>query len=54
MVLHSFFIVVVEMEKKYLAKLIAAGVHARDKIVLCMASIGLKALFHPGGHTAHL
>ena len=35
----------------YLAKLIAAGVHTRDKIVLCVASTSLAALLLPGGHT---
>ena len=39
--------------KTYLAKLIAAGVRARDKIVLCVASTGLAALLLPGGRTAH-
>lgn len=39
--------------KTYLAKLISAGVHARDKIVLCVASTGLAALLLPGGCTAH-
>ena len=39
--------------KTYLAKLIAAGIHARDKIVLCTASTGLPALLLPGGRTAH-
>ena len=40
--------------KTYLAKLIAAGVCTRDKIVLCMASTGLAALLLPDGHTVHL
>ena len=39
--------------KTYLAKLIAAGIHARDKIVLCTASTSLTALLLPGGCTAH-
>ena len=39
--------------KTYLAKLIAAGICARDKIVLCTASTGLAALLLPGGCTAH-
>ena len=34
--------------KTYLAKLIAAGIHARDKIVLCTASTGLASLLFPG------
>ena len=37
----------------YLAKLIAAGVCARDKIIHCVASTGLAALLLPGGRTAH-
>jgi hypothetical protein len=40
--------------KTYLAKLITAGVCARDKIILCVASTGLAALLFPGGRTAHL
>jgi len=39
--------------KTYLAKIIAAGVCARDKIVLCVASTGLATLLLPGGHTTH-
>ena len=39
--------------KTYLAKLLAAGVHARRKIVLCVASTGLASLLLPGGRTAH-
>ena len=39
--------------KTYLAKLIAVGVCARDKIVLCVTSTGLAALLLPGGRTAH-
>ena len=39
--------------KTYLAKLIAAGVHATRNIVLCVASTGLASLLFPGGCTAH-
>ena len=39
--------------KTYLSKLIAAAVHMRDRIVLCVASTGLASLLLPGGHTAH-
>ena len=39
--------------KTYLVKLIAAGICARNKIMLCTASTGLAALLLPGGHTAH-
>ncbi|KIK20247.1 hypothetical protein PISMIDRAFT_74250, partial [Pisolithus microcarpus 441] len=39
--------------KTYLAKLIAASVHASNKIVLCVASTGLASLLLPGGWTAH-
>ena len=39
--------------KTYLTKLIAAGVHVTDRIVLCVASTGLVSLLPPGGHIAH-
>ena len=39
--------------KIYLAKLIAAAVHARGDIALCVAPTGLASLLLPGGCTAH-
>ena len=39
--------------KTYLAKLIAAAVHTRGDIGLCVASTGLASLLLPGGCTAH-
>ena len=39
--------------KTYLAKLIAAAVHARGEIALCVASTGLASLLLSGGRTAH-
>ncbi|KAF8545554.1 hypothetical protein OG21DRAFT_1378672, partial [Imleria badia] len=39
--------------KTYLANLIAASVHARGEIVLCVASTGLASLLLPSGRTAH-
>ena len=51
--LLSFYMVVEDVAKTYLAKLIAAGVHTTDRIVLCVASTGLASLLLSGGHTAH-
>ena len=39
--------------KTYLAKHIAAAIHARGDIALCVASTGLASLLLPGGHTVH-
>ena len=39
--------------KTDLASLIAASVHARGEIVLCVASTGLASLLLPGGYTTH-
>ena len=36
-----------------MASLIAASVHARGEIFLCVASTGLASLLFPGGCTAH-
>ncbi|KAF9223496.1 hypothetical protein BS17DRAFT_657416, partial [Gyrodon lividus] len=39
--------------KTYVCNLIAAAVHAKEKIVLCVASSGIASLLFSGGHMAH-
>ncbi|KIM58245.1 hypothetical protein SCLCIDRAFT_128595 [Scleroderma citrinum Foug A] len=39
--------------KTYVCNLLTAAVHAREKIVLCVASSGIASLLLSGGRTAH-